>query len=92
MAEAVSQPNTDPARFATEGYCVFRDVLGNDDIAETRRVVDAMIAAMPPTQRIYLEDGYRDIDSRPEWLTEPHASDAHRTGRHLLAHLDGQAQ
>ena len=61
MAEAVSQPNTDPARFAAEGYCVFRDVLGAEDIAETRRGVDAMIAAMPPIQRIYLEHGHRDL-------------------------------
>ena len=75
MDAPVSRINTDPARFAAEGYCVFHDVLRADDIAEARGEVGALIAAMPPTQRIYLEDGHRDIDSRPEWLTEPHASE-----------------
>ena len=75
MATIGSKPNTDPARFAAQGYCVFRDLFDADDIAAVRGEVDAMIAAMPATQRVYLEDGHRDIDSRPERLTEPHASD-----------------
>ncbi len=75
MTDTSSPLNTDPARFVDQGYCVFRDVLNADEIAAVRREVDAMIAAMPSKQRIYLEDGHRDIDSRPEWLTEPHTSD-----------------
>ena len=75
MPEPAPRPNADPSRFADEGYCVFPDVLGAPEIGAVRAEVDAMIAAMPPKQRIYMEDGHRDIDSRPEWLTEPHTSD-----------------
>ena len=75
MDHATPRLNTDPTRYSAEGYCLFNDVLSADEIGDVRRELDAMIAAMPPKQRIYLEDGHRDIDSRPEWLTEPHASD-----------------
>jgi ectoine hydroxylase-related dioxygenase (phytanoyl-CoA dioxygenase family) len=52
--------NTDPTHFQQEGYCLFRQVLNPAEVAEARCVLDAAIAA---TTR------------RPEYLTEPHATD-----------------
>jgi ectoine hydroxylase-related dioxygenase (phytanoyl-CoA dioxygenase family) len=56
---ADTQVNENPARFRSEGYCVFRDPLPEPLVAEADRRLGRMIATMP--------DGHR-----PEWLVEPH--------------------
>jgi len=55
---STSPLNADPARFATEGYCITRDVLGATDLAAT----NAALARLMSSTTV-----------RPEHLVEPHA-------------------
>lgn len=68
--------NTDPARYASEGYCFFPDVLSASDITAARFALDRAIATLPEKQRIMKDGVEQEVDARPEYMTEPHASDA----------------
>jgi len=65
-------PNTDPDRYADEGFCLFRDVLSRADIAEARTELDTMLASLPERQVVYKDGENMEVDARPEYLTEPH--------------------
>ena len=65
-------PNTDPGRYHAEGFCLFRDVLSPEEIEATRGELDRLIAAMPKRQVVYKDGENREVDARPEYLTEPH--------------------
>ena len=65
-------PNTDPSRYHAEGFCLFRDVLSTEEIEATRGELDQLIAAMPKRQVVYKDGENREVDARPEYLTEPH--------------------
>ena len=65
-------PNIDSGRYSAEGFCLFRDVLNEADIAETRAELDIMIADLPERQVVYKDGEDKEVDARPEYLTEPH--------------------
>ena len=67
--------NTDPALYASEGYCFFPDVLSAADISATRWELDRAIANLPETQRVMKDGVQQEVGSRPEYMTEPHAND-----------------
>jgi ectoine hydroxylase-related dioxygenase (phytanoyl-CoA dioxygenase family) len=62
MPTAAPPINTDFRRYHSEGYCVFRAAVPRPVIDGTRVELDRLIAANP--------------DTRPEYLTEPHAKHA----------------
>src|SRR5437764_1148401 len=62
MPLAAPALNTDPRRYPAEGYCVFRDAVPPAVIDSARVELDRLMAANP--------------DTRPEYLTEPHAKHA----------------
>jgi ectoine hydroxylase-related dioxygenase (phytanoyl-CoA dioxygenase family) len=68
--------NIDPARYASEGYCFFAEVISASEIATTRRELDRAIAALPRTQRVMKDGVEREVVARPEYMTEPHAKNA----------------
>ena len=68
----ITAPNTDPGRYGEEGFCLFRDVLSLAEIDATRAELDNLIASMPKRQVVYKDGENREVDSRPEYLTEPH--------------------
>ena len=65
-------PNIDSGRYSAEGFCLFRDVLNEANIAETRAELDIMIADLPERQVVYKDGEDKEVDARPEYLTEPH--------------------
>ena len=65
-------PNIDSGRYSAEGFCLFRDVLNEADIAETRAELDIMLADLPERQVVYNDGEDKEVDARPEYLTEPH--------------------
>ena len=65
-------PNIDSGRYSAEGFCLFPDVLNEADIAETRAELDIMIADLPERQVVYKDGEDKEVDARPEYLTEPH--------------------
>lgn len=65
-------PNIDSGRYSAEGFCLFRDVLNEADIAETRAELDTMLADLPERQVVYKDGEDKEVDARPEYLTEPH--------------------
>ena len=64
--------NTDPATYTAAGYCLFRGVLSEDEIAGAREALDTMLAEMPARQVVYKDGEHQEVDARPEYLTEPH--------------------
>jgi phytanoyl-CoA hydroxylase len=68
--------NTDPTRYASEGYCLFADVLSASDVIAARSELDRSIAYLPRKQRVMKDGVEQDVDARPEYMTEPHAKDA----------------
>jgi ectoine hydroxylase-related dioxygenase (phytanoyl-CoA dioxygenase family) len=76
--ETTSPPsiNTDPARYAREGYCFFADVLSASEVAAARSELDRAIANLPRTQRVMKDGVEQEVGARPEYMTEPHAKDA----------------
>lgn len=60
--------------YADNGYCLFRGVLTADEIAAARAELDATIQAMPDRMVVYKDGIHKEVDSRPEYLTEPHAT------------------
>ena len=65
-------PNIDSGRYSAEGFCLFRDVLNEADIAETCVELDIMLADLPERQVVYKDGEDKEVDARPEYLTEPH--------------------
>lgn len=65
-------PNIDSGRYSAEGFCLFRDVLNEADIAEIRAELDTMLADLPERQVVYKDGEDKEVDARPEYLTEPH--------------------
>ena len=65
-------PNIDSGRYSAEGFCLFRDVLNEADIAETRAELDTMLADLPERQVVYKDGEDKEVAARPEYLTEPH--------------------
>ena len=68
--------NTDPARFNTLGYCLFRNMLAAEEVAETRRMLSAALVQRLPQPYEALKPHEALID-RPEYVGEPHARDGH---------------
>ncbi|SVE28586.1 uncharacterized protein METZ01_LOCUS481440, partial [marine metagenome] len=62
-------PNTDPMCYADEGYCLFRDVLSEAEIAAARVGLDTMLDNLPNRQVVYKDGENREVDARPEYLT-----------------------
>ena len=65
-------PNADPTCYTDEGYCLFRDVLNGQEIAAARAELDKMLANLPERQVVYKDGENKEVDARPEYLTEPH--------------------
>ena len=65
-------PNTNPARYADEGFCLFRDVLPKSEIEVARVELNTMLANLPERQVVYKDGENKEVDARPEYLTEPH--------------------
>ena len=64
--------NLDPARYNQEGYCLSLDVLNEDEITATRTELDRLLANLPQKQVVYKDGENKEVDARPEYLTEPH--------------------
>ena len=64
--------NTDVTRYAAEGYCLFRDVLPESEIEVARVELNTMLANLPERQVVYKDGENKEVDARPEYLTEPH--------------------
>ena len=54
------------------GYCLFRGVLTAEEIAGIRTELDQAIANLPEKQVVYKDGEDREVDARPEYMTEPH--------------------
>jgi ectoine hydroxylase-related dioxygenase (phytanoyl-CoA dioxygenase family) len=67
-----SETNLDPAVFSQHGYCLFRDVLGAEEIEAARNELDSCIRNMPARMVVYKDGDNKEVDGRPEYLTEPH--------------------
>lgn len=68
-----SPVNEQPELYAGSGYCLFRDVLTPDEIAAVQTELDATIDSMPARMVVYKDGDHKEVDARPEYLTEPHA-------------------
>jgi phytanoyl-CoA hydroxylase len=65
-------PNNNSADYPQEGFCLFRNILNTQEIIETRKELDAMLANLPERQIVYKDGENKEVDARPEYLTEPH--------------------
>ena len=72
----MKSPNTDPKTYRAEGYCLFHDVLNTTEILDVRAHLDELIADMPEKMTVYKDGEHKEVDARPEYLTEPHAKHA----------------
>ena len=64
--------NTDPNAYASEGYCLFHKVLNTEEIAAARAELDRLLGNLPQKQVVYKDGENKEVDARPEYLTEPH--------------------
>ncbi len=64
--------NTDPDRYPDEGFCLFRDVLNEEEILAARKELNTMLTNLPERQVVYKDGENKEVDARPEYLTEPH--------------------
>ena len=64
--------NTNPDQFAKSGYCFFQDVLSSDEIKAIRAELNLAIAELPAKQTVYKDGEHKEVDARPEYMTEPH--------------------
>ena len=71
----MSNTNEAPAGYKGAGYCLFRDVLTEDEISAVRADLDALVRDMPDKMVVYNDGEHKEVDARPEYLTEPHAKD-----------------
>jgi len=65
-------PNVDSTRYIEEGYCLFREVLPASEIETARMELNSMLANLPKRQVVYKDGENKEVDARPEYLTEPH--------------------
>ncbi|MEM7473938.1 MAG: phytanoyl-CoA dioxygenase family protein [Planctomycetota bacterium] len=65
--------NLDPSRYQDEGYCLFPKVISAAEIQQAREELDRNIAEMPDRMVVYKDGEHKEVASRPEYLTEPHA-------------------
>lgn len=65
-----------PADYRNAGYCLFRDVLNPNEIAAVRSNLEELVRDMPARMVVYKDGEHKEVDSRPEYLTEPHAKHA----------------
>ena len=65
-------PNNNSAGYPQEGFCLFHNILNTQEIIETRNELDAMLANLPERQIVYKDGKNKEVDARPEYLTEPH--------------------
>ena len=68
--------NNQPQHFTKEGYCLFEAVLSAAEIEAIRRKLDADIADLPEKQTVYKDGVTKEVDARPEYMTEPHPTSA----------------
>ena len=68
--------NTDPRHYRDAGYCLFRDVLTAAEIAAIRTELDQSLADLPERQVVYKDGEHKEVDARPEYMTEPHPKSA----------------
>ena len=68
--------NYDPGNYQADGYCLFRDVLTEREIAEVRANLDELISDIPETMLVYKDGEHKNVKGRPEYLTEPHTKQA----------------
>ena len=76
MTTSVPSINLDPSRYASEGYCLFPDVLPDSDVIAAREELDRAIANLPEKQRVMKDGVEQEVSARPEYMTEPHANNA----------------
>ncbi|HEY2343524.1 MAG TPA: phytanoyl-CoA dioxygenase family protein [Chthoniobacteraceae bacterium] len=65
--------NTAPSHYRHEGYCFFPDVLPKAEMDAVRVELDRAIAELPKKQRVMKDGVEKEVDARPEYMTEPHA-------------------
>src|SRR3954453_10570042 len=75
-ATSLNSVNTDPAKYATEGYCFFPDVLSAAEIGAARSELDRAIENLPAKQRVMKDGVEKEGDARPEDMPEPHVNSA----------------
>ena len=64
--------NIDSDAYASEGYCLFYEVLNPEEIAAARVELDRLLGNLPQKQVVYKDGENKEVDARPEYLTEPH--------------------
>ena len=74
--KAVPGLNSNPALFATTGYCLFPDRLVAEEVEETRRMLDAALTHHLPLTHERLMP-HKEVIDRPDYIGEPHARDPH---------------
>ena len=65
-------PNNNSADYPQEGFCLFLNILNTQEIIEARKELDTMLANLPERQIVYKDGENKEVDARPEYLTEPH--------------------
>ena len=63
-------------QYDSEGYSLFHDVLKPDEVAIVNQRLDELIDGMPERMVVYKDGEHKEVNARPEYLTEPHAKDA----------------
>ncbi len=64
--------NTNPKAYCSEGYCLFHKVLNTEEITTARAELDGLLGNLPQKQIVYKDGENKEVDARPEYLTEPH--------------------
>ena len=72
----MSKANTDVAEYKTAGYCLFEGVLRSEEMDEVRTHLDQLVREIPETMVVYKDGEHKEVEARPEYLTEPHAKQA----------------
>jgi len=67
-------PNTNAVDYKAAGYCLFREVLDPEEVLGLNAELDSLVRNMPDTMVIYKDGKNEEVPARPEYLTEPHAS------------------
>lgn len=67
-------PNTNAADYNAAGYCLFREVLDPEEVRGVNAELDSLVRNMPDTMVVYKDGKNQEVPARPEYLTEPHAS------------------
>lgn len=65
--------NATPEEYSDDGYCLFHDILTADEVESVRKELDKTIQNMPERMVVYKDGEHKEVDARPEYLTEPHA-------------------